>query len=65
MANGINSVRAANDDIILVHDAVRPFVTADIIDEVIAAAQKSGAAELPASPPSIPLSRWNETPKAP
>jgi len=44
VANGINSVRAAADDIILVHDAVRPFVTADIIDEVIAAAQKSGAA---------------------
>ncbi len=44
VANGLNSVRAAADDIVLVHDAVRPFVTADIIDEVIAAAEKSGAA---------------------
>jgi 2-C-methyl-D-erythritol 4-phosphate cytidylyltransferase len=44
VANGLNSLRAAPDDIVLVHDAVRPFVTAEIIDEVISAAQKSGAA---------------------
>ena len=37
--------RAVNpDDLILVHDAVRPFVTPEIINEVIAAAQKHGAA---------------------
>jgi 2-C-methyl-D-erythritol 4-phosphate cytidylyltransferase len=44
VANGLNSLRAAPDDIVLVHDAVRPFITAEIIDEVISAAQKSGAA---------------------
>ena len=35
---------AADDDVVLVHDAVRPLVTAEIIQEVIAAAQKYGAA---------------------
>ena len=44
VANGLNSLRAAPDDIVLVHDAVRPFVTAEMIDEVISAAEKSGAA---------------------
>jgi 2-C-methyl-D-erythritol 4-phosphate cytidylyltransferase len=42
--NALNAVTAAPDDIILVHDAVRPFVTEEIIGEVIAAAQKYGAA---------------------
>ena len=37
-------VKAADDDIVLVHDAVRPFVTGEIIEEVIRAAQKYGAA---------------------
>ena len=32
------------DDIVLIHDGVRPFVTADIIENVIAAAAESGAA---------------------
>src|ERR1700722_13013249 len=40
----LNSISAAADDIVLVHDAVRPLVTADIIEEVIAAAKKYGAA---------------------
>ena len=44
VANGLNSLRGAPDDIVLVHDAVRPFVTAEMIDEVISAAEKSGAA---------------------
>src|SRR5258708_26408658 len=35
---------AAPDDIVLVHDAVRPFVAPQIIQEVIAAAEKYGAA---------------------
>ena len=34
----------APDDIVLVHDAVRPFVTAEIIHDVIEAARKYGAA---------------------
>lgn len=44
MANAIREVSAAPDDVILVHDAVRPFVTAEIIDGVIDAAKKQGAA---------------------
>jgi len=35
VANGLNSLRGAPDDIVLVHDAVRPFVTAEMIDEVM------------------------------
>ena len=42
--NALKSVALANDDIVLVHDAVRPFVTEQIIREVIEAAQKYGAA---------------------
>jgi 2-C-methyl-D-erythritol 4-phosphate cytidylyltransferase len=44
VANALAAVSAAHDDVVLVHDAVRPFVTAEIIDEVIAAARKYGAA---------------------
>ncbi|MFZ0318917.1 MAG: 2-C-methyl-D-erythritol 4-phosphate cytidylyltransferase [Candidatus Sulfotelmatobacter sp.] len=44
VGNALNAVRAAADDIVLVHDAVRPFVTAEIIEEVIEAARKYGAA---------------------
>ncbi|MHB8217160.1 MAG: 2-C-methyl-D-erythritol 4-phosphate cytidylyltransferase [Candidatus Sulfotelmatobacter sp.] len=42
--NALNAVAAAPNDIVLVHDAVRPFVTSAIIQEVIDAAQKYGAA---------------------
>jgi 2-C-methyl-D-erythritol 4-phosphate cytidylyltransferase len=44
--NALNAVAAAahDDDIVLVHDAVRPFVTREIIQEVIGAAKKYGAA---------------------
>jgi 2-C-methyl-D-erythritol 4-phosphate cytidylyltransferase len=42
--NALNAVSAAADDIVLVHDAVRPLVTAEIIHEVIEAAKKHGAA---------------------
>ncbi len=42
--NALNAVRAAADDIVLVHDAVRPFVTREIIQEVVEAAEKYGAA---------------------
>ena len=44
VANAIMAVAAAADDIVLVHDAVRPFVTKEIIQDVIQAAQKYGAA---------------------
>jgi 2-C-methyl-D-erythritol 4-phosphate cytidylyltransferase len=44
VANAIAAVSAGPDDIVLVHDAVRPFVTAEIIRDVIQAARKYGAA---------------------
>jgi 2-C-methyl-D-erythritol 4-phosphate cytidylyltransferase len=44
VANAMSSVSAADDDIVMVHDAVRPFVTEEIIHDVIRAAQKYGAA---------------------
>jgi 2-C-methyl-D-erythritol 4-phosphate cytidylyltransferase len=44
VAHALNSVSAAPDDIVLVHDAVRPLVTAEIIHDVIVAAGKYGAA---------------------
>jgi 2-C-methyl-D-erythritol 4-phosphate cytidylyltransferase len=44
VANALAAVSAAPDDVILVHDAVRPFVTAEVIDGVINGAKKSGAA---------------------
>ena len=44
VANALAAVSASPDDIILVHDAVRPFVTAEIIHDVIEAAGKYGAA---------------------
>lgn len=42
--HALNAFAAAPDDIVLVHDAVRPFVTAEIIGAVIEAAKKYGAA---------------------
>jgi 2-C-methyl-D-erythritol 4-phosphate cytidylyltransferase len=42
--HALNAIKAAPDDIVLVHDAVRPLVTGEIINEVIAAARKYGAA---------------------
>jgi 2-C-methyl-D-erythritol 4-phosphate cytidylyltransferase len=44
VASAMATVSAAPDDIVLVHDAVRPFVTAEIIHDVIEAAEKYGAA---------------------
>ena len=44
VANAMATVTANADDVVLVHDAVRPFVTAEIIDEVIQGAEKFGAA---------------------
>src|SRR6202011_1373162 len=44
VANALAAVSADADDIVLVHDAVRPFVTDEIIHDVIAAAAKYGAA---------------------
>src|ERR1700736_2967973 len=44
VGNALNTITGADDDIVLVHDAVRPFVTPEIIQEVIEAARKYGAA---------------------
>jgi 2-C-methyl-D-erythritol 4-phosphate cytidylyltransferase len=44
VANALAGVTASADDIVLVHDAVRPFVTGEMIHEVIAASRKYGAA---------------------
>lgn len=44
VANALAKVKAAAEDIVLVHDAVRPFVDNEIIASVIAGAQKHGAA---------------------
>ncbi len=44
VANAIKAISAAPDDLVLVHDGVRPFVQADTIQHVIDAASKHGAA---------------------
>jgi 2-C-methyl-D-erythritol 4-phosphate cytidylyltransferase len=44
VGNALKAITASADDIVLVHDAVRPLVTAEIIHEVIEAATKYGAA---------------------
>ena len=44
VANALAAVSAAGEDVVLVHDAVRPFVTPEMIEDVIRAAQKYGAA---------------------
>ena len=44
VGNALNAIAATPDDVVLVHDAVRPFVTPEIIHEVIEAAKKYGAA---------------------
>jgi 2-C-methyl-D-erythritol 4-phosphate cytidylyltransferase len=44
VAKALAALTAAPDDIVLVHDAVRPFVTGQIIEEVLAGAIKYGAA---------------------
>lgn len=44
VASALALVAADAGDLVLVHDGVRPFITREIIAEVIAAAQKHGAA---------------------
>ena len=43
---GLNAIRSASAGIVAVHDGVRPFVTAEEIDSVVAAAESDGAAIL-------------------
>lgn len=51
VGNALSYIRAGSHDIVLVHDAVRPFVDDDLIASVIREAEKHGAAiaGLPAS----------------
>ncbi|HTC95633.1 MAG TPA: 2-C-methyl-D-erythritol 4-phosphate cytidylyltransferase [Terriglobales bacterium] len=44
VANALQAIAAKDDDIVLVHDAVRPFVEVETIQAVIAEVKKSGAA---------------------
>ena len=44
VGNALAQIAAAPDDVVLVHDAVRPFITREIIHAVIKAAQQYGAA---------------------
>ncbi|HEY8670324.1 MAG TPA: 2-C-methyl-D-erythritol 4-phosphate cytidylyltransferase [Terriglobales bacterium] len=44
VANCLAAITALSSDIVLVHDAVRPFLSEEIIRDVIAAAKKHGAA---------------------
>jgi 2-C-methyl-D-erythritol 4-phosphate cytidylyltransferase len=43
VANALRALKAADDDIVLVHDAVRPFIDCDTIEATIAATKKHGA----------------------
>ena len=43
---GLSTIRSASAGIVAVHDGVRPFVTVDEIDSVVAAAEADGAAIL-------------------
>ena len=52
--NGINALPFHSDDIILIHDAARPFVSPEIISRVIHASIQYGAS-LPAIPPTDSL----------
>ena len=44
VANALAVVKADPDDVVLVHDAVRPFIDREITENVIACAAKQGAA---------------------
>lgn len=44
VANALREIRATDNDVVLVHDAVRPFVDAEIIRNVIESAAGQGAA---------------------
>src|ERR1041384_2106781 len=56
---GLMSIRSATAEIVAVHDGVRPFVTVEEIDAVVAAAQKDGAAILVA-PVTDTIKRVND-----
>jgi 2-C-methyl-D-erythritol 4-phosphate cytidylyltransferase/2-C-methyl-D-erythritol 2,4-cyclodiphosphate synthase len=57
--NGLAALRAAKPDIVLIHDAARPLISKQTINELIAAAEKSGAA-IPALPVTDTIKRAKE-----
>ncbi len=44
VANALAVIDGGKDDVVLVHDAVRPFIDTDLITSVVQAARKHGAA---------------------
>ncbi|MGB2630785.1 MAG: 2-C-methyl-D-erythritol 4-phosphate cytidylyltransferase [Candidatus Omnitrophota bacterium] len=46
VVNGLKKIKAADDDIILIHDGARPFLTEKSIRSVVEEARRSGAAIL-------------------
>jgi len=42
--SGFNRIDQKNTDVVLVHDGVRPLITGDLLDRIIDAVQKKGAA---------------------
>jgi 2-C-methyl-D-erythritol 4-phosphate cytidylyltransferase len=44
VGNALKSIQAEDDDIVLVHDAVRPLIDPEIIERTIDAVEKNGAA---------------------
>ncbi len=44
VANALAHLKASADDVVLVHDAVRPFVDDEVIDSVVREVEKHGAA---------------------
>lgn len=43
VANGLAAAAPGDDDVVLVHDGVRPFFPADLLAEVVATARREGA----------------------
>lgn len=58
--NGLVALRAAQPDIVLIHDAARPLVSQRLITQLIEAAEKSGAA-IPALPVTDTIKRNGKT----
>ncbi|MBP9042728.1 MAG: 2-C-methyl-D-erythritol 4-phosphate cytidylyltransferase [Spirochaetes bacterium] len=56
--NGLTSQKVSDDDIVLIHDAARPFVTKEKIKELINAVCDYGSAAL-YTPPSDTIALWN------
>jgi len=56
---GLEALSSRSPDIVLVHDAARPFASVDLISRAIQAAEKTGAA-IPALPVTDTVKRVNE-----